>query len=247
MDPGLLSGSDTDCLSVFYKAHGIGLGIFQGDHGNCQIDLCLLGQFFILCHDIGEEFIVDLQLISSLFKGNAKHILVLQLCRLIGRIDLYHVIISFFLLLQDFQSLRLISRSNHAVGHLALNKPCRIHITDVGQRNKVSKGRHPVCSSGSCIGTGQRGKLSKVVHPVDFRQRLGKRKPYRSTCRRYMLEGCSCRKSGGFLQLADQLPAIEGIQEINVSRPSVQYLDRQFASVCHIDPGRLLIRVTSIF
>ena len=62
-----------------------------------------------------------------------------------------------------------------------------------------------------------------------------------------MLERCGGREAGSLFQLLDQLPAVEGVQEIDVARFAVEHLDRQLASVLHKDAGRLLIRVAAIF
>ena len=60
MDTGLLSCSDSDRLSAFGVAYGIGLGIFQRDQGNDQVNLCFLRDFFVLCHHISKKILVDL-------------------------------------------------------------------------------------------------------------------------------------------------------------------------------------------
>ena len=49
---GLLSCPDADGLSVRDVAYGIGLGVLQGDEGDQQILLCVLGDILVL-HDTG--------------------------------------------------------------------------------------------------------------------------------------------------------------------------------------------------
>src|SRR5699024_7762140 len=56
-----------------------------------------------------------------------------------------------------------------------------------------------------------------------------------------------CRKSGCLLQLFDQLPAVESIQKVDITRFTAQYLNRQFAAVLHEDAGWLPVWVASIF
>ena len=128
-----------DRLSVFYIADRIGLRIFQRDHGDRQIHLRRVCQFFILRHYIGEEILVNIELISPLFKCNAVYFFVLQRRRHIVRIDLDHIVIAFFLLFEDLQRLRLITRRDHTVGHLSLDQSRRIHVTDIGQRDKIAE------------------------------------------------------------------------------------------------------------
>ena len=183
MDTGLLSCTDTDCLSAFYIADGIGLRIFQSDHGNRQIHLRLISHIFIFSHYIREEIFADIEFVSSLLKSNAEHFLVLQSCRHIIRIDLDYIIIAFFLLLQQFQRFRLISRSDHTVGYLSFDQTGRVHVTHIGQCDKIAEGRHSVCASGSCISACERRKISQIVHPVDLRKCISKGKSYRSSCR----------------------------------------------------------------
>ena len=62
-----------------------------------------------------------------------------------------------------------------------------------------------------------------------------------------MLKRSGCGKSRSFLQLLDQLPAVESIQEVDISGLAVQDGNRQVTAVFHEDSGRLLVRVTSVF
>lgn len=66
-----------DGLSVFYEANGVGLGVFEDDQRDLHISFCFLGKLFILSHDVGDQRIVDGQLLTALFKGYAVHLLVL--------------------------------------------------------------------------------------------------------------------------------------------------------------------------
>ena len=99
MNPGLLSGTNSNCLSIFYEAYRIGLCIFQCDQCDRKVDLCRFRNFFVVCDYIGKQLIIDLELISALFKCNTKYLLVLDRSRYIIRIDLDHIIISVFLCL----------------------------------------------------------------------------------------------------------------------------------------------------
>ena len=55
----------------------------------------------------------------------------------------------------------------------------------------------------------------------------------------------SGRKAGGFLQLADELPAVERVQQVDKSGFAVQYREGQLPFL-HENAGRLLIGVASI-
>ena len=96
MYTGLLTCAYADCLTVFYKAYRIGLGVFQDDQRNLQIPFCLFRQVLILCNQIGDQRIVNGKLLTSLLKRNAENFLVLQRRRTVIRIDLDHVVIAFF-------------------------------------------------------------------------------------------------------------------------------------------------------
>ena len=222
MNSGLLTGAHTNGLSVLYVAYGIGLGILQDDQRNLQIPPGLLRQLLVLGYDIGNQRIINGQFLPSLFKGYAVNLLMLQGSRHKLRIDLDHVVISFFLLCQDIKSLLGISRSDHAIGNLSLDQHGGIPVAHIRQRDKIPKGRHPVCPPGSGIGTGQRRKVLPVhvIHPIDFCQRLCQRKSHGGACRRYMFKGGSRRKSGSLFQVPYKLPAIKGVQKVDISRLS---------------------------
>ena len=51
-------------------------------------------------HDVGDQLVVDVQLLTALLEGYAVHLLVLDRSRYISRIDLNHVVVSFFLLIE---------------------------------------------------------------------------------------------------------------------------------------------------
>ena len=48
VDAALLAGAHPDSLPVLHIAHGVGLGVFEGDEGHDHIDLGLLGQVLVL-------------------------------------------------------------------------------------------------------------------------------------------------------------------------------------------------------
>ena len=62
-----------------------------------------------------------------------------------------------------------------------------------------------------------------------------------------MLERSSGGETGGLFQFADQLPAIECVEKIDIARFAAEYLHRKVASVFHEDPGRFLIGVATVF
>ena len=128
---GLLSGTDSDGLSIFDIADGVGLCIFQDDQSYFHIDQSLLWNFLILSYNIGKKFIVNIQFIAALFKGDSIDLLFLDRSRYVIRIDLNDIIISFFLLLQKFQCLFGISGCDHTIGYLSFDQARSIQVTHI--------------------------------------------------------------------------------------------------------------------
>ena len=117
----LLSCTNTDSLSIFYETYRVGLCIFQDDQRNLHITFCFLCKLFILCHNIGKHCIIDLKLLTALLKSYTKYFFVFQRSRYKVLIDLDHIVVSFFLLLQDLQCFLCVSRCNNTVRYLSLD------------------------------------------------------------------------------------------------------------------------------
>ncbi len=62
-----------------------------------------------------------------------------------------------------------------------------------------------------------------------------------------MLKRSRSRKPCGLFQFFYQLPAVQGIQEVNITGFAAQHLDREITSVLHVDAGRLLVWIASVF
>ena len=60
-------------------------------------------------------------------------------------------------------------------------------------------------------------------------------------------EGSGSWQSESFLELADELPRVQRVKKVYVSRPSVQDFEWQLGAALHIDPCRFLIRIASVF
>ena len=70
MDTGLLASAYADYLSTLGVANRVGLGVFEGNQRNHQVDFGLFRQIFILGHHVPEHFAVDFQIIAALLKGH---------------------------------------------------------------------------------------------------------------------------------------------------------------------------------
>ncbi len=64
---------------------------------------------------------------------------------------------------------------------------------------------------------------------------------------RDMFKGGRGNHAGILFELFHQLPAVEGIQKVDIAGLAVQYVNRQIAAVRHKDPGRLLVGVAAVF
>ena len=216
MDAALLAGAHADGLAVFHVAHGVGLGVLQGDEGDNQIPLGLLGEGLVLGGQVFQQAPVDFQLVAALLKGDAEHVLVLHRGGLVLGVNLHHVVAALALLLQDGQGLIGVAGGDDAVGHLPLQQQSGLLVAHVGESRPVAVGGHAVRAPGGGIGAGQGGKL-QVIHKVDFLQGVGKGHVHGGASGADVLKGSGGGQAGGLLQLLDQLPAVEGVQKVDVA------------------------------
>ena len=169
VDTRLLPRTDADGLSVHRVAHGVRLGVFQRDEGYEQVAARALGQVGVLRHKLFKKRPVDAAAVVPLLKRHAEHLLALKCGGFIIGIDLHNVVAALALGAQDLKRLRLIARSNDAVGHLALDELCRCHVAHVRQGDPVAKGTHAVRAAGAGIGAGK----GRVVQSLNVRNEAG--------------------------------------------------------------------------
>ena len=249
VDAALLSGTDTDGLPVLDVADAVALRVLERDEGDDQVTTLVLGEVLGHGGDVGKERgIVEADLIAALFEGDAEHLLALDGLGAVGRIDLDDVVRALPLLAKDLECLIGVGRCDDTVADLTLDEEGCGTVAGVGEGDEVAVGTHAVSTAGTSIGRGDRRELEvDIVDPVDLAQRVAEGESNGSTGRRDMLEGGGGRKSRSRLQLADKLPGIEGIEEIDVARTAAKHLDGQFATVGHEDARRFLVRVAPVF
>ena len=186
VDTALLTGTDTDGLSVLHVADRVRLGIFQGDKGDDQVAFGLWGKGLVLGgHILEEGIVVEFDLVTALLKGDAEHLLALDRLRHVGRINLNHIIGTLALILQDLDSLRGEVWGDHTVAYFTLQQFGGGGVAGVRERHKVTVTRHTVSTTGTGVGTGD-GTLVEtlhVVHEVDLLQGVAQGQTYGSTCR----------------------------------------------------------------
>ena len=135
-----------------------------------------------MCGNIGKQVItVQLDFVAALLKGYAKHIFMFNRGRLIARIYPDDVVRAFALVLQDFQRLLRIARSNDAIGDFAMNEGRCFFVAHIAQGNEIAIRRHTVGTAGTHVCTSQRGKR-QVICKINLLQRFVQRQTYGCTC-----------------------------------------------------------------
>ena len=249
VDTGLLPRADADGLPVHRVAHGVRLGVFQRDERNEQVAARTLGQVGVLCHKLFKKRPVDAAVVMPLLKRHTEHLLALERGGFISGIDLHNVVAALALGAQDLKRLRLIARSNDAVGHLALDELRRCHVAHIRQGDPVAKGAHAVRAAGAGIGAGK----GRIVQSLNVRNEAGalelfrQRQPQCRTRRADVLERGRAGQPRRSTQFAHKLPRIECVKKVDISRTAAEDLHRQLRAALHIDAGRLLVRVAAVF
>ncbi len=217
VNAALLSGADTDNLAVLYIANAVGLCVFQGNQRKYEIAFLRVGQCFVFGYNVFQHAAVDFQVVSSLLERDAVHLLVFQGNGHVIGIDLHHVVIAAFFGFQDFQSFRLITRRDDSVSNFIFDYFSRGHVARIGKRNPVAETAHAVGAAGARVGTGQRGELYFGIDVIHFAQHSVQRITQSSACGRYMFKGGCRHHAGIFLEFFDQLPAVEGVQKVDIA------------------------------
>ena len=163
----------------------------------------------------------------------------------IGGVDLHNVVTALALGFQHLERVVVIAGGDDPIRHLMLNQLGCGKVAGIGEGDPVPERGHPVRPSGTGISAGQRRKLP-VAGEVDLAERFIERQSDRRACRADMLEGGGGRQSGGGLQLPDQLPAVEGVEQVDITRAAISDGNRQLA-LLHKDARRLLVRVAAVF
>ena len=247
VDAALLAGAYADGLSVLDVAHGVGLGVLKGDEGHDHIHLGLLGQVVVLGHDVGEQGLIDFEVVAALLEGDAEDVLVLLGSGDIVRVDLNHVVVALLLGFEDLQGLVGIAGGNDAVGDLILEVLRSGGIAHIGQGRPVAVRAQPVGAPGPDIGAGNGGELRVGLHEIDRLVHLAQRKAHSGAGGGDMLEAGGGGQAGGGLEFPDQLPGVQSVEKVDVAGLAVEHGDGQITAVPHEDPGGLLIGVAAVF
>ena len=247
VDAALLTGTDADGLSVFHVADGVRLRVFQCDKGDNEVATGLLGEGLVLGGNVFEQGgVVETDLVAALLEGDAEDLFALNGSGTVGRVDLDDVVGAFALVFQNLDGFGRIVGCNHTVAHLALEQGGGGRVAGVGESHEVAIRRHAVGSAGTGIGASQRREFHlHVVDEIDFLQRVAQRQTYSGSGGRHMLERCCSGQAGGLFQLADQLPRVERVEQVDVAGTAVDNFNGQL-SLFHVYARGLLIGVASV-
>lgn len=123
VDTALLSGSDTNGLSVLNVTNRVALRVFECDERNLQVAESLRSEFLILCRHVLEQLrIAEVNLVAALLECYAEYLLVLDGVRAIFRVNLYDAVVAFLLCLQNLEGLGVVVGSDDTVADLALDE-----------------------------------------------------------------------------------------------------------------------------
>ena len=97
MNSGLLTCADTDSLTVYRIANGVGLCVFKCDKGNDKVSNCTFGQVFVCRYDVGKERAVDFKFVSALFERDTVNLFLLNGFGNVVFVDFYDIVGTFAL------------------------------------------------------------------------------------------------------------------------------------------------------
>ena len=248
VNAALLSRTDTDGLSVLGVAHGVALRIFQRDERNAQVADSLGREGLVVGRNVFKEGIGgEVDVVASLLEGNAEHLLALQRFGAVVGVYFKDAIRALALGAEHFEGFFRKVGGNHAVAHFALDEQCSGKVAGIGKGDEIAVRRHAVCAASAGVSRGNgRERFCEVVHKVYFAQRFAHGQPYCRAGGRHVLERCGGGQACGSFQFAHKLPAVEGIEEVDVTRTTAEHFDGQFA-VFNKNTRRFLIGIAAVF
>ena len=247
MDTALLTGTDTDGLTVLNIADAIALCVFQCNQCDYQVTTSLLGKGLVLCGDILEQCgIGQVYLVATLLESDTEAVLALDGSRSVLGIYLDDIVCTLALCLQHLKSLGSIARSNDTIAHLTVDKTGCSLIAHIAQGNEVAIRTHAVSTTSTSIGRCNGSEWQRsVVNKVDLLQGVAQRQTHGSTSRANVLEAGGGGQTCCLLQFLYQLPRVESVQKVDVTWATIQHLDGQL-TLFHENAGRFLVGITTV-
>eukprot|EP00051_Salpingoeca_urceolata_P016489 m.218832 g.218832 ORF g.218832 m.218832 type:complete len:376 (-) comp18689_c0_seq6:884-2011(-) len=220
----LLSSTNARNLPTLCVAHRVGLCVLDGDGGNDEVPLGLRGDG-CFCHDVVQQCLGDLSVVSLLAKSDTKNLLKLVLRWSVRLVSLENQVLASFLFLQDFQGFRLVVVGNDTVADLAAEDlRCR-HVHGAADGGKVPKARHGIGVAGTHVRHGLL-RESLALDLVGLFQLGRQRHKYSCTSGADVLERGCRRQTSGRVEFDDELPSVESIHKVGVAGRSVEHLKR---------------------
>ena len=245
VDAALLTCADADGHAVLDVADRVGLGVLKRDKREDHVVLRALRQILVLGNDVVQQALADLVVVVALLEADAENVALLDRLRLVVRVDLDHVIAALALGFQDFERFCGEIRGDDAVGDLVRKIGCGVRVAGVGQRRPVAVGAQAIRAACADVGAGNGRQLFVGIDKVHLLLNIGQRLSERCAGRRNVLEGGCCRHAGRLLERADELPRVESVAEVDITRLAVENLNGELA-LGHEDAGRLLVRVAAV-
>lgn len=158
VNSGLLASAETDDLAVDGVADGVALGVLEGDGGDGKITGSALGEGTSILggDDGGEGLGGDGDVVAVLLEVDAVDGSGLGGGRGVLGVDLEDEITAALLLLEDLESLGLVSGSDDTVRDLLGDDLGGGDIDNVTEGNHVTEAAHAVGASGTSISLGKR-------------------------------------------------------------------------------------------
>ncbi|KAH6608706.1 hypothetical protein Trco_002052 [Trichoderma cornu-damae] len=249
VDARLLAGAEADDLAVDGVADGVALGIFEGDGGDGEVAGGALGEGSgVLGSDDGAERPGgDLGVVAVLLEADAVDGPGLDGAGVVVRVDLEDEVLASLLLPEDLQSGVLVAGGNDAVGDLLGDDAGGGNVHNVAEGDDVAEAAHAVGAAGASVGLGERRAVDavNVVDKVDLLLVIREREPDGGASRGNVLETGGGRLAQRLLELLDEGPRVEGVEEVDVSGRAAQDLERQ-RLVGGVSGGGLLVRVGAV-
>jgi len=191
----------------------------------------------------GEEVLRDARRVPLLGQGETEDLARLGVGGLIVGVDLQDDVGAVTLALEQVEGLRLVARGDDQVGDLVVEQAGEGHVDDVANGGDVAERAHAVAAASASVRGGDRrvvGVRKELRGAIDVRKRSGDG----GAGRTHVLERGGARLAGRCLELAHELPGTQGVEEVDVPRPSAKYLEARL--VGDPDAGRRLVRVAAV-
>lgn len=249
VDTGLLASAEADHLAVVGVAHRVALGVLEGDGGDSQVTSSALGESTgVLGGDDGGEGLGrNLDIVAVLLELDAVDASGLGGGGVVLGVDLENEVLAALLLLEDGKGSLLVARGNDTVGDLLGDDAGGGNIHNIAEGNDVAKAAHAISTAGTSVGLSQTRGLNAldVVDKVDLALLLGEGQANGSTGGGDVLEAGSSGLAQSLLQLLDQRPGVEGVEEVDVAGRAAEDLEGQLA-LGDVGSSGLLVRVSAI-